>query len=318
MYRLLLTAFWWSLIAAAAGQIVAAEPMRNEPAPVYPVALLTFEERGQDVQEFGAKVTDLLFAHLAANSALYLVDRQDIERQLAEQQLTLSGLVRPDQAIQVGQITGAKLLVTGSVLQVDTTIYLVGKVISTETSRVVAASVKGTVRDSLSDLASQLAGQIAGTIQDRADELVAVPITQDDRLSRLRRKLAKAKRQVVRIDIEERHIGQAVIDPSAETELILYCRETGFEVTQERGHANVLIQGEAFSEFATRHGNLISVKARLEVKAVDRATGDVIAVDRQTSIGVDLSEQIAGKTALQQSADAIAERLLPKLVQHER
>ena len=72
--------------------------------------------------------------------------------------------------------------------------------------------------------------------------------------------------------------------------------------------------GEGFSEFAMRHGNLVSVKARLEVKAVDRQTDKVIAMDRQTAVVVDLTEQIAGKSALQKAAAEIAERLLPKLV----
>jgi hypothetical protein len=47
---------------------------------------------------------------------------------------------------------------------------------------------------------------------------------------------------------------------------------------------------------------------------VDRRTDEVIAIDRQVAVEVDLTEQIAGKKALQKAAAAIAERLLPKLV----
>lgn len=57
----------------------------------------------------------------------------------------------------------------------------------------------------------------------------------------------------------------------------------------------------------------MSAKARLEVKAIDRASGKVLAIDRQTTVASDLSEQIAAKTALQEAAAAIAERLLPKI-----
>ena len=80
--------------------------------------------------------------------------------------------------------------------------------------------------------------------------------------------------------------------------------------------ADIILKGEGFSEFAGRfqHGNLVTVKARLEVKAIDRATDKVIAIDRQTTVEVDLTEQIAGKKALQEAAAQIAERMLPKLL----
>jgi hypothetical protein len=47
---------------------------------------------------------------------------------------------------------------------------------------------------------------------------------------------------------------------------------------------------------------------------VHNAKGDLLAVDRQTSVAVDLAEQTAAKTALQNAASDLAERLIPKLV----
>ena len=98
----------------------------------------------------------------------------------------------------------------------------------------------------------------------------------------------------------------------------MFCKETGFTVIDpkegRKKDADIQIQGEAFSEIAVRHGNLISVKARLEVKAVDQASGQIVATDRQTTVAVDLTEQIAAKNALQEAGALIAERMLPKLV----
>jgi hypothetical protein len=70
---------------------------------------------------------------------------------------------------------------------------------------------------------------------------------------------------------------------------------------------------EAFSEFGMSKGNLKSCRARIEIKARDAAGGKILDIDRQTSEAVDLAEHIAAKTALENAADELAERLIPKL-----
>ncbi|MDP6469339.1 MAG: CsgG/HfaB family protein [Pirellulaceae bacterium] len=288
---------------------------------VYPVAILPFQERGDEVKEMGGKVTDLLFASLVANPAMYLVDRADLDRLVEEQELSKSGLVNQSQAVRVGQLTGAKILVTGSVLSVGEKLYIVAKIMGAETSRVVGKSVKGDLDDELGDLVDGLAESVASTIVERAEELVAKSVTHVDRLAMLKKKLGRGGRPTVAIDISERHVGQVTSDPAAETEIVLFCTELGFKVldsTANKKDADILLVGEGFSQFASRHGNLVSVKARLELKALDRKTGQVLAIDRQTSIAVDLAEQIASKSALQESAARIAERLLPVIASKKK
>ena len=308
-----------ALLLCAAIAVRAEDKDKKDKAPqVYPAAVLPFQERGRDSKDQGSKVTDLLFAKLAADPTLMLVDREDIKKLLEEQELNLSGLVNPQQATKVGQLTGAKLLITGSVLQVDNSVYLIAKIIGTETSRVMGASVKGNVHDDLGKLVDDLSKEISKTVAQRADDLVAKPVSREDRIAALKKKLGDGKRPAVIIEIPERHVGQPTIDPAAETEITLFCTELGFKaIDPKEGHkkdADILIQGEAFSEHAVRHGNLISVKARIEVKAVDQTSGKIVAIDRQTTVAVDLTEQIAAKNALQEAGAALAERLLPKIV----
>lgn len=308
------------LLAAVAGMVLGtgvwAAP--KEEAAVYPTAIFAFEERGAGVKDYGAKVADILFAKLAVNPNFVLVDRQDIKKILEEHELNLSGMVTPGQAAQVGQLTGAKVLVTGSVIEADKTLYLVAKIIGTETTRVLGESVKGKSSGDIGQMAEELAQKVGDTVLEHADKLVAKKIRMEDRIAALKEKLDDAKRPVVYIRASERHVGgQAAADPAVATELTKICKDVGFEVIAPDGsvkQADVLIEGEGFSEFAMRHGNLVSVKARLEVKAIDRNTDKVIAADRQTAVVVDLTEQIAGKAALQEAAAQIAERMLPKIV----
>ncbi len=111
----------------------------------HPLAIMPFKTRGDEVEGMGEKISDLMFANLVVDPALFLIDREDLNEVLGVAELSLSGLVNPAEATQVGQLTGAKLLVTGSVFEVGDQLYLVAKVIGTETSRVVGASVKGDI-----------------------------------------------------------------------------------------------------------------------------------------------------------------------------
>lgn len=284
----------------------------------YPIAIVPFKSRGREVDGMGEKVTDLIFANLVVDPGLLLVDREDLDTILAEAELSLSGLVNPQEAVQVGQLTGARLIVTGSVFKVDESIYVVAKIIGTETTRVVGASAKGRPNDPIDKVVESVAEKILKSIQDHSDSLVAKKNDRESQIAEIKKKLEGVKLPVVFVTIEEQHVGQNSIDPAAEIEIIKFLRECGFEVIDpnegQENQADFLVKGEGISEFATRTGKLVSAKARLEVKITDRATGKVVAVDRQTRLVVGLSEQIAGKQALQDAADEIAERIVERIV----
>lgn len=310
------------LIATWSGNPLLAED-DNEPTAtqIVPIAIFPFQERGRDVAELGDQVTDLLFADLVADPDLYLVERADLAKILDEQKLNLAGFVDPKSATQIGQLTGAKILLTGSILRVGETQYVVGKVISAETGRVLGASAKADIREDLDVLVHELAEKVRTTVAKRAGDLLAKSEPKADVIARLQKTLGDGKRPTVFVSIPEQHVGRPVNDPAAETEFIAFCKALEFDVIDsQRGNksqADVVISGEGISELATRHGDFVSVKARVEVKAVDRETGKVLAVDRQTVIGVGLAEMLAGKTALQTATAQIAERLLPKLAADE-
>ena len=106
-----------------------------------------------------------------------------------------------------------------------------------------------------------------------------------------------------------------MVDPAAQTELSLILQQAGFTLVDDKSaqKPDIEITGEAFSAFGVRRGNLICCKARVELKVQNRADGMIIAVDRETSVAVDIAEQSAAKTALANAAAELATRLAPKL-----
>jgi len=302
-----------SLLLAAPALVPAAQ---SAPAgePPLTVAVFDFESKDEAVRDLGPKVATLLNANLSAEPQLITVERAELEKVLGEQELGLSGTVSPDTAAKVGHLTGAKVLVTGRVFKADKELILVAKIIGTETSRVYGELVKGTGVASLTDLSGDLAKKIAATLTQKGDTLVAKVPSREDRIAKIKKTLKQDKLPAVSVKIGERHFGQPVIDPAAETELGLILKECGFTLVDDKSpqKADIEITGDAFSAFGLRKGNLISCKARVEVKA-QRRTGEVIGVDRQTSVAVDITEQTAAKTALQGAAAELAERLATKL-----
>ena len=79
---------------------------------------------------------------------------------------------------------------------------------------------------------------------------------------------------------------------------------------------DVIIIGDAISEFGTKIGNLVSCKGRLEIKAIDRKSNKILSVCREVKTGVDLSEVIAGKHALQKAAKEASLKIIPQLVEN--
>lgn len=281
---------------------------------VLTVAIFDFESKDEAVQGLGPKIASLINAGLSTEPQIVTVERADLEKVLGEHELGLSGTISPDTAAKVGQLTGAKVLVTGRVFKVEKDTVIVAKIIGTETSRVYGEMVQGAGAKSITDLSEELARKIAATVAQKGGTLVAKIQTLDERIAKLKLGLKDKKLPSVSVRIGERHYGQPVVDPAAETELGLVLQQCGFKLLDDKvsGKAEVEITGDAFSAYGLRKGNLISCKARVELKA-GKSGGEIVAVDRQTSVAVDITEQTAAKTALQNAAIELAERLVPKL-----
>ena len=285
----------------------------NAPASVIPIGVFPFQDgKDEKIEGAGQKVANLITADLTAVPDIMLVDRTEIDKVVSEQSLSISGMVNPDYANKVGYLIGARILVTGSVFMLDKQrVCIVAKIIGTETTRVVAERVDGI--DPLDALAKRLSDLIAASIKANGAKLLPIYKTRGDVIAAIKAQLGDGAKPKIYVDIPERHVAVHTVDPAAQTEFISILKELGFEVVERSEDATLVLKGEGFSETGLRRGELLGVKARLEVKAVEK-TGRIVAADRQTAVCVDVVEQMAGKEALQTAASLMAVRIIPKLV----
>lgn len=302
-------------LAVTLALAVAASTLRAE-EKILTVAVFDFESTDKAVSDLGPKVATLVNAHLSADPRIITLERAELEKALGEQEMGLSGTVRPETAAKVGNLTGAKVLVTGRVFTVDKDVMIVAKIIGTETSRVYGEVEKAPSSADVSNAASSLATKIANVVAQKADTLEAKVEKPEDRIAKLQEAVKGKKLPTVSVRIAERHVGGPTIDPAAETEIAFILEKCGFKLldTRSSGKSDIEFVGEALSEFGMRKGNLVSCKGRVELKIRNPKTDELIAIDRQTSVAVDLSEQIAAKTSLQRAAQELAERMIPLAV----
>jgi len=204
-------------------------------------------------------------------------------------------------------------LVTGRAFPVGEKVYVVAKVIGVETSRVYGETAKFAEEDELEDVINELSDKIIKVVEDKGTTLMAKVETGSERLERLKKLIGKkGEGKSIYCKIDEHHISRAIPDPAAQTEILLTFQQLGFEITEDKKAADIKIVGEGFSERSGQRGQLVSCRARVEIKRLD-SDKKLVSVDRQTEVAVDLGENVAAKSALQKAGEILAERLVAEI-----
>jgi curli biogenesis system outer membrane secretion channel CsgG len=134
-------------------------------------------------------------------------------------------------------------------------------------------------------------------------------------------------------------------DPAGETEIVKRFLEHGFYMVDEKQmaklreeqrfrqanndvalasaigrefDADIVITGEAFSEFSKNINGMMSCRARVEAKAIESSSGRIIAADGLHAAAVDVSEVIAGKAALRNAGGKVADYFITQICNDPR
>lgn len=157
-------------------------PTKKGPSPR--VAVISFRNVAGSAKlaEMEAGFADILQADLGAFENIRLVEREELLAVLAEQKLSLSGLVDPKTAVVIRRLTGAERFIYGSFVEIAGRMRIMAKVADAESSAVLASeTVDGTTEEfaaMVEQLAVRLAADLAVETPLDADELVraATPV----------------------------------------------------------------------------------------------------------------------------------------------
>jgi len=283
-------------------------------------------------------VSSVLTANLSSSPQFILVDRTQLKKVLKEQAFGLSGNISPETAAKIGQLVGAKVLVTGQIFSVgDSTgtdkqedgaqtssqseVLIIAKIIGTETGRVFSQREQG-ARENLVKLADDLSAKISETITNQYTNFVAAKsISTGERLAEIINSINGKSYPTVSIQIDEQLVTDKKPGLTVQTEFGRILQEAGFEVVdgQSDKQPDVLITGTATTSANGKGSDgLISASANLDVKIQERLTGKILLLDSQNSTAIDLGKHMAAKKALADAADNLLERLLPVLAQNSQ
>lgn len=154
-----------------------APPALRGAAPVMAILPLANNSATARLDEMQTAFAELLQASLGAIPGVRLVERQKLDTIIAEQKLSLSGLVDPATAVQIGKLAGAQRLLTGSYLELGDQLNLQVRIVDTATGGVVG-SARAThsskeFAELLEDLTSQVTSELAIAVQPDAERAPA-------------------------------------------------------------------------------------------------------------------------------------------------
>lgn len=302
--------------------------------PVVAITPLGF----QDDAKLREAIMMVMQAELSQSDSLTVVDRQQMDGTLGELKLAQQGVLGSDTMTSVGRMVGARYFVGGELIKLDDVPTVVVKVTEIETTlvRMGYATVEGSGTAATAEhLARVIESLVAKAEESRNARLAA----QASATKGPKPIPAEWKRPSVMVIIQEMHVQQsALIDPAGETEIVKRLLAEGFRVAdseyvslmkedQAKGRrlfgslktasdyaaskgVDVLLYGEAISERGAMLGDFEGCRGRIELKAISTATQEILLTDSSEGGATDLSESVAGKKAIQQAANRLADTFL--------
>ena len=273
-------------------------------------AVLSFEARSRQASNdnVGKSMGELLFVKLLESGCVDLVERAELDKALDELHLSSVGMTSQESQVKLGQLIGAKILITGSIFEAGQKRYAVAKIIGTETSRVKGCSVSGT-GDYL-ELVPALAEKVQAVLENDVDKLLprkATVFSIADSLAAI-----KGNGRKVYLEVKE-DIQQSAPDPASEIALKKTLLALDFQIVNVRSEAEFAIVCEAVASNAGQYHKFSSAQARVELSVYQVKGEKLIATGARKETLAGATYIVAAKDAINQATLVLAGKVLQGL-----
>ena len=281
------------------------------------VAVYDFSGATKPANGYSFAVTALMTAGLAQQTNLAVLERSDLGQALSEQAFGASGLVDSEAAAKIGQLTGAKILVSGEIIEsADGRLVIIASIIGTETGRLFIAKVEGGNNDLVS-LISDLSQKISQTISGQLDNLIApTEESNEQRMDQIVRSVTGTNRPVVAVLIRWSNRPNSKWVPSTvQAEFGILLLKAGFKVVDARSDLkpDVEITGIQDISPGTAQRGFFTYHATIDLSVRRRLTGEILAFEHAEDTATDTTKSGAGRAAQVNAIDAVAAKILPLL-----
>ncbi|MFH1562994.1 MAG: FlgO family outer membrane protein [Nitrospirota bacterium] len=111
------------------------------------IAVVEFTDLNGNVNEFSRYLAEELITRLFQTGKFKVIERQQLDKVIEEQKLSLTGVIDPDSAKKLGLILGIEAIVTGSMADLQDSVKLNARVIGTENADVLSVASTMIIKD---------------------------------------------------------------------------------------------------------------------------------------------------------------------------
>ena len=100
------------------------------------IAVCPLNSSSSGLESFSRLITERLTNALVASKKCVVVERSNLNQVLSEAKIGLSGMVNQETAAKIGNLIGAKRIITGNVEQDESEIHIIVRLINVETGQI--------------------------------------------------------------------------------------------------------------------------------------------------------------------------------------